>query len=240
MLSSNLLKITLITVLLLASACSFWQTKTDATPSPAPLVVGEIKSEIPFLTKEPDNYQTEISITAGDIEDKTFTARNGANRLMIFDFQNKSEFALLKVGDNQTFLINRRQKIYAETESSVNISDEKGDSLKDFLTAGWLNQKNDAKFENLGTENNLTKYRVSLDDAVNSEIITLIDEKIGLPVRQEFYSLSGEQKTLTLTVELKNFSLQTEAQLFEVPKDYRKISMKEFQDILRRERLKQE
>ncbi len=240
MFSLNLLKITFVLAALLTSSCSFWQTKTDATPpSAAPFVAAEIKSEIPFPTKEPDVFQTEISVTTNGIEDVTFTARDGANQLTIFDYQKKSEFALLKLGDNRAFLVNHRRKVYAESETSANASDVKGDSLKDFLTAEWINQKTNAKFENLGAENNLTKYRVRLDDSANSETIISVDERIGLPVKQDFFTVGGEQKILTLTVELKNFSTQTDPKIYEVPKDYRRISTKEFQDVLRRERLKE-
>jgi hypothetical protein len=74
-----------------------------------------------------------------------------------------------------------------------------------------------------------------LDDAGKSEIIIYVDEKIGLPVKQEFYGIGDGQKNLTLSVELRNFSLQTQAKHFELPKDYRKVSLKEFYEILRRD-----
>ena len=77
-----------------------------------------------------------------------------------------------------------------------------------------------------------------MDDAQNSEIIVSVDENIGLPVKQEFYSTGGEQKILTYSVELKNFSLQTDANFFEIPKDYRKVSAKEFREITRRRQSK--
>lgn len=238
MLSSNLLKTTFILAALLASSCGFWQTKNDAAPSPTPFVAAEIESEIPFSTKEPDVFQAEISVTTNGIEDVIFTARNGANRLTIYDFRKQSEFSLLNLGDNRTILINHRRRIYAESESAANVSDAKSDSLKEFLTAEWINEKKNAEFENLGAENNLTKYRVRLDESANSEMVVSVDEKINLPVKQEFYAISGEQRTLILTTELKNFSLQTEPKFYEVPKDYRKISVKEFQDTLRGEKLK--
>nr|MBA3785331.1 hypothetical protein [Acidobacteriota bacterium] len=114
----------------------------------------------------------------------------------------------------------------------------KSETLNDLLTAGWSNQKAGAKFERLGAENNFVKYLVSLDETKKSEIIISVDEKIGLPVKQEFYSMSNGQKTLTLTMEIKNFSLQTEAKYFEVPKDYKKVSLKEFRETLRRMRAK--
>lgn len=224
-------------LLLCCQSCSFWRGKTDAVPTPSPFVAEELKSEIPFSTSEPDVYQTEIVVTgASNFEEKTFAAKNGANRLLITDFQGETEIALLQIGENQTFTIARRQKIYAENNSEIGAAT--GEPLNDFLTGELLNQKPNAKFESLGAENNFVKYRVSLDDAVNSEIIIFVDERVGLPVKQEFYGIVGEQKVLTLTVELKNFSRQTAAGVFEVPKDYRKVSLKEFREIRRRERIK--
>ena len=233
MFSSNLIKFFLVSALLSCQACGFCQSKTDATVSPTPFIVEELKSEIPFLTKEPDAFQTEIVVTAKDnFEDKTFIAKNGANRFIAFDFQGKTEFALLQLGGNQSFLIAPSQKVFAENQ--LETAGAKSETLNDLLTAGWSNQKADAKFERLGAENNFVKYLVSLDETKKSEIIISVDEKIGLPVKQEFYSISNGQKTLTLTMEIKNFSLQTEAKYFEVPKDYKKVLLKEFWETLRR------
>jgi hypothetical protein len=237
MFSSNLIKFFLVSALLSCQACSFCQSKTDATVSPAPFVAEEIKSEIPFSTKEPDAFQTEIVLTVKDnFEDKTFIAKNGANRFIAFDFQGKAEFALLQLAGNQSFLIAPSQKIYAENQSET--AGAKIETLNDLLTAGWSNQKADAKFERLGAENDFVKYLVNLDETKKSEIIISVDEKIGLPVKQEFYSISNKQKTLTLTMEMKNFSLLAEAKFFEVPEDYKKVSLEEFRETLRRMRAK--
>jgi len=233
MFSSNLIKFFLVFALLSCQGCSFCQSKTDATASPTPFVAEELKSEIPFSTKEPDAFQTEIVVTAKDnFEDKTFIAKNGANRFIAFDFQGEAEFALLQLGENQSFLIAPGQKIYAENQSEA--AGAKSETLNDLLIAGWSNQKAAAKFERLGAENDFVKYLVNLDDTKKSEIIISVDERIGLPVKQEFYSINNEQRILTLTMELKNFSLQTEAKFFEVPKDCKKVSLKEFRETLRR------
>jgi len=237
MVSLNLIKFFLVFAFLSCQACSSCQSKTDATVSPAPFVVEELKSEIPFSTKEPVAFQTEIVVVAKDnFEDKTFIAKNGANRFIAFDFQGKTEFALLQLGGDQSFLISPSQKIFAENQSEIAAA--KNETLNDLLTAGWLNQKADAKFERLGAENNFVKYLVNLDETKKSEIIITVDESIGLPIKQEFYSISNEQRTLTLTMEMKNFNLQTEAKFFEVPKDYKKVLLKEFREILRRQQAK--
>ncbi len=101
------------------------------------------------------------------------------------------------------------------------------------LTGEWLNAKPDAKFSKLDAENDLSKYLVTLNDAENAETIVFVDEKIGLPVRQEFYSRRGEQKNLTYTVEIRNFKSQTEDNLFAIPKDFRKVAAKELLTAMR-------
>ena len=232
MFSSNSIRIFLVLALLSCQACGFWRGQTGATPSPTPFVAEEIKSAIPFSTKEPDVYQMEIVVTANNIEDVTFTTRNETRRLIIFNFRTEAETAVLELGANQSFLIAPNRKIYAQKEY------DGGVEIADFLTAELLNRKTDARFETLGAENNLARYRINMDDAQNSEIIVSVDENIGLPVKQEFYSIGGEQKILTYSVELKNFSLQTDANFFEIPKDYRKVSAKEFREITRRRQSK--
>jgi len=66
-----------------------------------------------------------------------------------------------------------------------------------------------------------------------SEMLISVDEQIGLPVKQEFYAVSGEQKVLTYAVELKNLKLKTDENLFTVPADFKKVSAEEFRRILR-------
>lgn len=228
MFSSNLLKIIFLAVGLFVSACGFFQSNPDTDASPTPFVAEELKSTIPFATKEPTTYQTEIVITANQTEDRFFTARNEEKRLTVFNYQTESEISMLQNGGGQTFIIAANRKIYMEEDATV-----KSGAAEDFFTAEWLNQKTNAKFETLAPENNLARYRVTLDDAANSEIIVFADREIGLPVKQEFYSVAGEQKTLTLTMELKNFNAQTEGKFFEVPNDFRKVSAKEFYEIAR-------
>jgi hypothetical protein len=231
MFSINFLKFFLFFALF-ASACRFWQPQTE-TSSPTTPPVAELKSEIPFGTKEPDVFQTEIVTTANGVVDKIFTARNGENHFTIYDFQKKFEFALLQTTANGSLLIARHQKIYAENQTTN--ADQTTD---DFPTAELLNEKPDAKYESLGAENGFAKYRVTLNASTDSEIIVTVDLTINLPVKQEFYSVSGERKTLISTTELKNYSQQTDAQNFEIPKDYKKVSAVEFQQILRREQTK--
>lgn len=229
MFSSNLTKFFAVLALIfsLFSGCRFWQKTPDANSSPeAPAVSEDLKSAIPFSTKEPEQFQAEIVVTANETERRTFIARNGANRRYDFNAGAKNQVTNLQTDKN--YLISTERKIYAETGAAQNGS---ADDWENFLTTEWLNENHEASVEKLETVDNLTKYRVRLGAA--SEIMISVDEQIGLPVKQEFYSVSGEQKTLVYAVELRNLKLKTDENLFAVPTDFRRVSAEEFRKMLR-------
>lgn len=235
------IKIVAVFALLFASSCSLWRSRENqnADVSPAPFVAEELKSLVPFESKEPDVYQTEIVLTnyanGEKSERRGFTARNGEK--LRCDYENDVSF--LQSSENDRFLIHRGKKVYAESELKTGTASGTTDTPKDFLTVEWLNGKRGAKFENLGAENGLTKFRVSLEDAPNnvSETLIYIDENLKIPVRQEFYSGSDGQKLLVFSMELQNLKLEADDKLFGLPKDFRKISTNEFQKIIRQEKL---
>ena len=235
MLSSNSAKVFFISFLALTlfSACRFWQKAENESPTPTPFVAEEIKNGIPFATKEPENFQAEFVVTTGDKEDKTFAARNGDNRRYDYHYEQKTQISVVQTADNKSFLVFNDKKIYAENSNNATI--QNAENPFDFLTTEWLNQKTDAKFESLGAENSFVKYRVIFGENQMSESIIWVDEKIGLPVKQEFYSVNGEQSILNFAFEIKNFKPQTDAGLFEVPKDFRKVSVEDFRKILQSE-----
>ena len=217
----NFVKLILVFALLMSASCGVWQSAENVNSTLH--VTEDIETGIPFQNKEPEQFQTEIIVsnfTGG--EKRYFLARDGANRLTVFNRGEKSEISVLQTADGKTFFINNEKKSYQEKQTKAA---QTGGELSEFLTTEWLNQKTDAAFENLGAENNLTKYRVRLGDSKVSEILIFVDENLKLPVKQEFYSVSGEQKTLMFSVELKNFSLQAD-KLFELPKNYQEIIKK--------------
>ena len=244
MFSSNPIKLfrLVIIFLLCFSACRFWGKSAESpTPAPTPFVAQEIPSEIPFSTKEPEIYQAEIinsTFSNGEkIERKTFKARNGGKYLTTFNLGEKQQVSQLQI-EGKTLLIHQAKKVYTENVINPTNSAYTGETLNDFLTIEWLNQKTSAKFENRGEENGLTKYLVSLGDVPNSEAVIFVNESFKIAVKQEFFSGSGEQKTLMFSTEITNLKLVAEENLFEIPKDFKKISPKEFQDILWQEKFK--
>ncbi len=220
------LKCFLAFILLFCASCGFWQT-AENTNLNAPQISEEIKTGIPFESKEPDAFQTEIVVTNflnGEKSEKVyFAARNGNKSLTVFNRGEKSEHSIL-IDGGKTFFFNNENKTFRETEGDLNAVS--ADEMSEFLTSRWLNRKIDAKFEKLGTENNLTNYRVTHGNSAASEIILIYDENLKMPVKQEFYSISGEAKILTMTVELKNFQPSADEKLFVLPQDYKRAETK--------------
>lgn len=221
MFSSNFFKYFLAVSLIFCSSCRFWQNSSNSNVSINQTNVAEIISDVPFSTKEPETFQAEIITKFEDESEKTFWAQSKGKVLL-----KKGETASLQVEPNKSFLINFAKKIFVENiEKAVAAKENSGETLNDFLTTEWLNQKAEVKFENLGAENGLTKYRAIFEA---SESLIFVDENLKIPVRQEFYSIEDEARTLVYSTELQNFKLTVEDNFFEIPKDFRKVSLEEF------------
>jgi hypothetical protein len=215
----------LVLLLLICAACRFFQGANTDTPKP--FTPEEIKSEIPFSTREPEVFQTEIVITSGGAENKKFIARSGNNRR--FDYNSGAKNQVSTIQTDKVFTVLADKKIYTEAALNQDFS-----AQNDF-TGEWLNKKMDAEFTEIGKTDNLTQYRVNFGSA---EMLIFVDANLNLPVRQEFYSLADGQRTLTMTVELRNFRAEAGNDLFAVPKDFKKVSAEEFRKILQSEEYK--
>lgn len=209
------------------TSCSFWQTAKNTNSSDLK-ISDEAKSDIPFESKEPDIFQTEIVITNFSNDEKTekvyFIARSGNKTLTVFNRGAKTENSVLNDGAKRYF-INGETKTFRENQT-VSGGNSTSDETLEFLTTEWLNRKTAASFEKLETENNLTNYRVRLNDAAASEIILTFDETIKLPVKQEFYRILNEAKILTMTIEMKNFQTSADENIFVLPQDYKRTETK--------------
>jgi outer membrane lipoprotein-sorting protein len=210
-------------ILSTSSSCRYWQNiSTSNSPKP-PLETQKTDNNFLFSTQEPKDYQAEIVIKANDEEQLIFVARKDEKRLLKYDIGEKSEFAIVSNEMNK-YLIHSEKRIYAENET---LQENKfGENWFDFLTNEKLNQTNDLSFESLGMENNLAKYRIISGE---SEAFIWVDESTKLPLKQEFVN---SQKQSVFTIEIKNLKFETEVNLFEIPKEYKKLSVKEFQEII--------
>ena len=207
-----------ILLLFATAGCGFLQTSEN---KPVPLVP-ETKSRVPFATKEPDSFQCEVVVMAGDVTRRTMVARKGNLRRVDFDLGEKKQRAVLQT--DKEYLISFDQKIYAETAT------KSGSGVGQFtdLTSELLNRGEHAEFEEVGREKSVVKYKVSLDGGDANEIIVYFDETIGMPVKQEFFSVDGAEKILQYSVEMVNFRTDVDESLFAIPAGFRKVSLSEF------------
>ncbi len=220
MFSSNFCKIFLVFALAFCSSCRFWQASSNSNSSQIQTNVSEIKSEVPFSTREPEIFQAEFLIKNQETEERLFFYRSSGRTVI-----KNGEIATLQNAANKTFYIDFGRKIYVENTPKTKTGNAAAESLNDFLTIEWLNQKTDVAYENLGVENGLTKYRVSFE---SSESIIFVDENYKMPVKQEFYSIEGERREMVYSMEIQNIKLQVDENIFEIPKDFRKVSAEEF------------
>lgn len=232
MILSNPVKFFLLALVFLTfcSGCRFWQNNTNTNTSPAAGVFSDDKSDLPFTTREPDIYQAEIVVTSGGEETRVFTARNGAKRRYEFEWSEKG--TLVSISADKKYLVLPGRKLYSEEASAAGNTSQS--AWMEQLTVEWLNLSPGAKFTELGTENGRRKFSAKLDGSDASEIVIFIDDN-GLPVRQEYYSATGDTRDLVYSVELRNLKLEAAADLFTVPKDLRKVSADEIRRAMKNE-----
>lgn len=230
MLLSDAIKIFTVCVLVAVffSSCRTASKNENQTLNQAPLTAEELKDSIPFSAKEPENFQTEIVITANDYERTTFIARRGENRRYDFDFGTKNQIAALHT--DKSYLVLPEKKIYAEQAKELF---QLPDETANFLTNKLLNSQTPGNFERLGSEENISAYRVRPENGESTEILIYVDESSGFPVRQEFYSVGNGQKILNFRFELRNLKIPADENLFTIPGDYRRVSETEFRKIAR-------
>ena len=209
--------------------------------------VDETISAIPFSTKEPEKYQADLVFTFqdefGETNEQTHTVfRDGANYRL--DFEHHSEnVSSIQTADGKRVILLHKSKVAAEIEPSdskfsatVDI-----DSPRDFLRNLLLNEsERGAKYEKIGDENGLTKYRVALEieneaAEYQSESYLWVDENFKIPIRMETNSFENGQPTgAKTTMEIRNFKLSVDKNVFEIPTGFRKVSESEVQNLLRK------
>jgi hypothetical protein len=226
MILSNRVKSFLLVLVLLTFCfgCRFWQNLANTNTSSQSGAFPEDKSDLPFSTREPDVYRARIVVTAGGVQRVTFAAKNYQQRRSEYNFGEKGAAVWLRT--DKDYLLIPDKKIFTEQAGPArNTATPEG---IDALTVEWLNIKAVSKFRDLGTENGLKKFSAKLNESDASEVLLYIDEASGLPVKQEYYSINGDQRELMYSIELQDLRLEAGDDLFTIPKDYRKVTLEEF------------
>ncbi len=207
----------------------------------------------PFQTKEPAKYQAQIVIATTLVNGQSaplgpplatvtqFVARDGDKRRLDYEVLPGVKTVILNTPAG-SFLLLPQQKIYAEVKPEKATTTGKAgteaqqESLEDFAPEKLLNpQLPGARHEKLGAEivngRAATKYRTLVTSSINgqsgtTETFLWIDEALGLPVKEESTSA---QEGLRRTLEYRDIKTEVNAALFDIPKDYRKVTQQELQ-----------
>ena len=202
----------------------------------------------PFGSKEPEKYQAEIVFgfkfdeAAPNFNERTtFVARDRGNRRFDFEIGEGRRLSKLETADGKRFLLVPQRKIYAEIANATSenlIAAPEEYPLAHFLHAA----PPEANFQKAGAEivdgKQLTKYLVDFGAARQpengqTETAIWIDENSGLPVKTEITALIDKKPSGAKSiVELRNFKTEVEPRIFAVPPDFRRISVKEIQEII--------
>lgn len=178
------------------------------------------RNRFPFSTKEPENFQCEIVETAGNVVRRKRVAKKGAWRRIDFDFGESGQRAMLQA--DKEYIIHVNRGVYAERTPAAGTADQFAE-----ITHELLNIEQFSDFEETGREGSIVRYRVRPADGSLSEIIVDYDESIGMPVKQQFYSIDGSERTLRFSIEMSGFKSDPDPEIFLLPASWKKVSMKE-------------
>jgi len=199
-------------LLIVFVGCSLWRTD----PNPTTLA-SSATTDFPFSISEPEVFQTEIVIRTGENERHIFMARNLNARRIDYDVGTDHQRAVL-ITDKE-YLLTFKRKEYSERPLTSELS-----SVDSTLTGQLVNARDYSDFEEVGKDGSLIRYTAHVNDGTASEIMIFFDQSIGLPVKQEFYSIEGEARTLQYSFELRGFKTDVDDSVFLVDKEFRKVS----------------
>jgi len=200
---------------LIFAGCSLWRGKDNSNVSFA----SQPKSELPFTTREPDVFQTEIVVRTGETERRMFVARSSEKRRIDYDVGTDNHRAVL-ITDKEYLLFFKR-KVYVERPMSSDAA-----SQYEPLTAHLLNTRDYADFDEIGRQGSVVEFRAHVGESAVSDASIFFDETIVLPVKEEFYSTEGGQRTRQYSVELQGFRPEAGPDLFMIPTGFRRESEK--------------
>jgi hypothetical protein len=214
---SNRLAALLILLLVCSGLSCSWTSGT--TPNNASQAIEPPKSGIPFETKEPEIFQADlITRTAGN-ESRVRYARKGANwRIDTFEGDTPSRSM---IGGDKRLHLDHRSRTYSEAPSGGGPTDRP--TYVNDLTQSLLNRKERAKFEKLGADGNIERYRATVEGSSTPWIITY-DTSIKMVTRQEPESPTTD----SFLFEMRGFTLDVSDATFQIPSGYRKVEWTEF------------
>lgn len=222
---SNLSKYFVFLTLLaaLAGGCGGVNSSNNASSAASDLP----KSEPPYQNSEPENYQAEISQVRASATEKYFVARKGDKWRVDNAYGDPAQVTTLHT--DKDYVMSPATKTYAEFETGHGYDDRA--VTVEAISGGMINGRDTAVYERTGTENGMTKYRVTGIPGKPTESIVTVDDNARFPVSKELYKLDSG-RALDVTYKLTGFRTEAEESLFAIPKDFKKVPLEEMRKTL--------
>ena len=186
------------------AGCSLWRSNDNS----ASFAASQPRIELPFSTREPEIFQADVITRTGEVERRITIAREGSKRRIDYDPDTDHHRAILMT--SKEYVIDFKAKRVTEREPS-------GGTGQNELLSHLLHVRDYAEFDEIRRDGTVVQFRARINESKASEAVIFFDESIGLPVKQEFYSLEGGQRVLRYTVELRNFKKEVDPGVFEIP-----------------------
>ena len=116
-------------------------------------------------------------------------ARSSNQRRIDYDVGTDHRRAVL-ITDKE-YLLSFKRKEYTERPLISDLS-----SVDSTLTGHLMTGRDYSDFEEVGRDGPVIRYRARVNEGSASEILIFFDQSVGLPVKEEFYSIEGETRTL--------------------------------------------
>jgi len=200
-----------------------------------------VSSTPPFQTREPDRYRairniTVVGANGQTVITKNLIARDGELRRAESQVASKT-IAYLERPEGKVVLL-PNEKIYAEVTPDTSLPTNQDSETLERSPEGLLHADvGNTSYQKLGKEaigqRRTDKYRVVVNAASAgsvsvSETLIWIDEALGMPIRSETKSADGTR----VLMELSDVSVEVDNVLFQIPKDYQKVTLIKFRSRL--------
>ncbi len=199
----------------LSISCSGGSDSNSDTPA---ITGSDAERSIPFLTKEPDVYTATVEFSSLGRTEQKFIAKKG--RMRRIEHRVGTPQQLVVIESDLRYVIDPLRKVYTILDDTAGT--EEPEFVRD-LTNQLLASREDAQFEKLSDSDGFERYKITLDSRLSSEIIIYVDPNLQMPVKQEYFSVNGNEKAATFSVIFKEVTLTADDSLFEVPSDHKRI-----------------
>lgn len=195
-------------LLITAAGCSWFQSSEPVALTPT--VVAPPETGLPFEASEPITYQADfVTVSPGSETLSHFARKDGKWRIDTFAGETVNRSIIQA---DKLIYLDHMRKQYSEPPVSGPAAQPQ--FIAD-LTTSLLNEKQPAKFEKLGTEGTLERYRATVEGS-NATSTIVFDTASKMVVRNEVDA--------GFAFEMRNFKLEVDDAKFVVPAGYRKVA----------------